>query len=137
MLRKDAKIELIRKVPLFSQCSKRELASVATLADLVDVPADRKLVSEGARAREFMVIVSGSVEVRRANKKIATLGSGDFFGEIALVAGGPRTASVTTTAPTSVLVVTDGAFTSLLEENPSLQIKVLKALAERLRPATI
>jgi CRP-like cAMP-binding protein len=137
VLRKDAKIELIRKVPLFSQCSKKDLASIATLADLVDVPAGRKLVTEGARAREFMIIVSGSVEVRRGEKKIATLGPGEFFGEIALVVGGPRTASVSTTSPTSLLVVTDGAFTMLLDDTPSLQIKVLKALAERLRPAAV
>ena len=133
MLRKDAKIELIRSVPLFAHCTKKELAAVAGLADIVDVPAGQELVSEGdPLAREFMVIVDGAADVRRRGRRIATLGSGDFFGEMALLAHGPRSATVTSTRPTELLVVTPSAFHALLDRLPSLQSRVLMALAQRL-----
>ena len=131
-LRKDAKVQLISKVPLFSGCSKKELAEIAGLADEVAVPADRRLIREGKRGREFFVLVEGSVDVTRGGKKIRTLGDGDFFGEIALVSSVPRTSSVTTTAPSRVLVITDRAFQDLLRDAPSMSFKVLQALAERL-----
>jgi len=78
------------------------------------------------------VIVEGYADVRRKGRKINTLRSGDFLGEIALVTGGPRTATVTTTAPTRVLVITARAFRSLLRRMPALQLKVLETLAARL-----
>ena len=137
MLRKDGKMELIRQVPLFSECSKRELGAIATLTTLIDMPAGQRLVTEGERGREFMVLVDGAVDVRRGNRKLASLGSGDFFGEIALISDGPRTASVTATSPVRLLVLTRSAFRSLMDEMPSIQIKVLRALAERLRPTAV
>jgi CRP-like cAMP-binding protein len=127
----------MRKLPLFSQCSKRELAAIATLADLIDVPQGMQLVTEGAEAREFMVLVEGSADVKRQDKRIAKLGSGDFFGEIALVCGGPRTASVTTTSHVSVLVITERPFRTLLKQMPAIELKILRSLAERLRPMAI
>jgi len=132
MLRKDAKLELLKKVPLFERCSKKELHEVASLADEVDLPAGRKLATEGATGREFVVIVEGAADVHRKGRKINTLGSGDFLGEIALVAGVPRTATVTTTEPSRLLVVTSQAFKSLLRDSPSIQLKVLEALAARI-----
>ncbi len=132
MLRKNAKIELIRSVPMFSHCSKKELAALASAADEIDLPAGKALVREGDQGREFCVIVEGAADVRKGGRKLRTLGDGDFFGEIALVSGGPRTATVTTTAPTRLLVLTARAFTSLLESVPSMQASVLKALGERL-----
>ena len=138
MLRKDAKLELIRSVPLFSHCTKKDLAAVASVADIVDVPAGQDLVREGdALAREFMVIVTGAADVRRRGRRIATLGAGDFFGEMALLAHGPRSATVTSTAPTELLVVTPAAFHSLLERLPSLQSRVLRALAQRLHANSV
>ncbi len=138
MLRADAKVELIRSVPLFAQCTKKQLAAIAGLADLVDVPAGQDLVREGdALAREFMVIVEGEAEVRRRGRRVATLGPGDFFGEMALLARGPRSATVTSTGPTSLLVVTPAAFHSLLERLPLLQLRVLAALAERLHANSV
>jgi len=137
MLRRDAKIELMRTVPLFSQCTKRELGQIASVADLIDVPEGTRLVTEGGRGRDFMIIVEGAAEVRRSGRKINTLSDGDFFGEVAVVIEGPRIASVTTTAPTRLLVVREGAFWSVLEQIPSIQIRILRALAERLRPLVI
>ena len=137
MLRKDAKIELLKKVPLFSHCNKKQLAAIASLADLVDLAAGTELIREGARGREFMVIVEGASDVRRKGRKIDTIGPGDFIGEMALISGGPRNATVTTTAPTSLLVVTDRSFWSLLEQDTSIQTSVMKAMAERLRPLVV
>jgi len=134
MLRKDAKIELLKRVPLFENCSKSELAAIARVADEVSVPAGRDLTKEGAPGREFVVLVEGAAEVRRKGKVINRLGDGDFLGEIALVADVPRTATVTTTWPSRLLLLTDRAFRSLLRESPSLQTKVLSALAARVPP---
>ncbi len=134
MLRKNAKIELLKQVPLFASCSKAELARIAALADEVSLPAGRELTREGAPGREFVVLVEGSAEVRRKGKVINQLGDGDFLGEIALVADVPRTATVTTTWPSRILLLTDRAFRSLLRESPSLQTKVLAALAARVPP---
>ena len=131
-LRKDAKIELLKRVPLFSQCSKQELASVAAVADETDLSEGTELTRQGRPGREFVVLVEGEAEVRRNGRKVAALGDGDFFGEIALVTNRPRTATVVAKTPVRVLVVTDRAFRSLLEHSPSIQGKVLKALAERL-----
>src|SRR5262245_54566705 len=104
------------------------------LADELDLPAGRKLATEGASGREFVIIIEGGAEVRRKGRMVNTLGSGDFLGEIALIAGVPRTATVTTTEPCRVLVVTAPAFKQLLRDSPSIQLKVLQALAERLPP---
>ena len=125
MLRKNAKLDLLRSVPLFERLSKSELEAVAALADEVALPEGRKLTEEGASGTEFVVIVDGAADVRRRGRKINALGSGDFLGEIALVTGSPRTATVTTTAPTTVLVITARGFRTLLRTTPSVQLKVL------------
>ena len=132
MLRKDAKVELIKRVPLFEDCSKAELRQIAETADEVDVPAGTLLTKEGATGKEFVVIVEGAAEVRRRGRMINELGSGDFLGEIALVSGAPRTATVKTTEPTRALVLTAQAFRSLMRRVPSIQLKVLAALARRI-----
>ena len=132
MLRKNAKIELIKRVPLFQRCSGRELAEVAALADEVDLPAGRELTSEGRTGREFVILVEGVADVTRKGKNVNELGPGDFLGEISLVTGRPRTATVTTTAPSRVLVLGARDFRRLLRDLPSLQLKVLDALGDRL-----
>ena len=130
-LRKDAKAKAIAKVPLFARCSKRELANVASIADEIDFPAGKELTREGSPGREFFLLLEGTADVRRDGRKIAALGPGDFFGEIALISGVPRTATVITSSPVRALVVTDRAFRSLLKSNSQVQLKVLQALAER------
>ncbi len=132
MLRKNAKVELLKRVPLFSRCSKRELTELAALADEVTMPEGRKLTQEGASGKEFIVIVEGFADVRRKGRKVNALRSGDFLGEIALVTGTPRTATVTTTSTVRLLVITGPAFRGLLRRMPSLQLKVLETLAARL-----
>jgi len=132
-LRKNAKVKLIKSVPLFSSCSKKELEAIASQADELVVPAGKTLTKEGARGREFMVIVDGAADVRKKGRKINTLGSGDFLGEIALISGGPRTATVTTIAESDLLVLTDRAFRQLTRQMPSIHASVVKALSERLQ----
>ena len=134
MLAKDRKVELLASVPLFAECSRRELRQIGEAADEVVVPAGTALTKEGSSGREFIVIVDGAAEVRRRGRKVNELGSGDFLGEIALVSRGPRTATVRTTQPTHALVITAPSFRSLLRRTPSMQWKVLEALAERLPP---
>lgn len=136
-LRKDKKVEIIRRVPLFAECSKRELADVAALADEIDLPAGRELIREGERGREFFVLLEGNADVRVKGRRRAQMSSGDFFGEVALVADTPRTATVQTTSPVRALVITDRAFRQLLERSPGIQLKVLQALAKRVAPATL
>lgn len=132
MLHKDAKIELLRGVPLFANCSKAELQQIAQLADELDLSDGATLIREGERGREFIVVAEGTVKVTRGGTTIRELGSGDFIGEIALVVDRPRTATVTATSPVRLLVVTDRAFSRLLEQVPSISLKVMQSLGERL-----
>ena len=136
-LGRDAKVDLIAKVPLFSHCSKRELEQIASVADEIDLREGKELMREGALGREFFVILEGSAEVTQEGQTINTLGPGDFFGEIALVSDTPRTATVTATSPVRALVITDRSFKRLLRDSPQIQAKVLSALAERLAPELV
>jgi CRP/FNR family cyclic AMP-dependent transcriptional regulator len=135
VLRKNAKIELLKGVPLFGRCSKRELEEIASLADELDMPKGRELTRQGARGREFVVLVEGTADVKRNGRRINSLREGDFLGEIALVTGTLRTATVTTTAPSRLLVISAAAFRQLMRDVPSIQLKVLEALAERVPDA--
>jgi CRP-like cAMP-binding protein len=137
VLRKDSKVELISQVPLFSGCSRKELSQIASLTDEVEVPAGHTLARKGLSGREFCVIVNGTVEVRNGAKKLATLKDGDFFGEIALILDAPRSATVVSTTTVRLLVVERVAFRRLMREMPSIQAKVLDALAARLAPESL
>ena len=137
MLRRNEKVELIKRVPLFAHCSKRELQEVAQLADEIDLREGKEMTRQGSRGREFFVLLEGTANVTKNGRRINTLGPGDFFGEIALVSDTPRTATVTATSPVRALVVTDRSFRRLLEDSPSIQSKVLTALAERLAPEVV
>jgi CRP/FNR family cyclic AMP-dependent transcriptional regulator len=131
-LHKDAKIELLKGVPLFAGCSKSELQLIASLADELELADGATLIREGERGREFLVIANGTVRVTRGGRKIRDLGAGDYVGEIALIADVPRTATVTATSPVQLLVVTDRAFRAVLERVPSIATKMLQSLGERL-----
>ena len=133
-LRKDAKVELIRDVPLFSRLSKKGLQEVASIADEIDFPEGKVLTQQGARGREFLVILEGAAEVKQDGRRINTLGKGDFFGEIALVTELPRTATVTATEPMRALVITGRDFLALLKRSPEVGQGIVEALAERLAP---
>jgi CRP-like cAMP-binding protein len=131
-LRKNAKLELLKRVPLFADCSKRELDEVAKIADELDFREGKVLTREGAAGREFFVIVEGTAEATQGRKKLRTMSDGDFFGEISLITRLPRTATVTTISPMRALVVSDRSFRRLLEDDHAIRRKVLSALGERL-----
>lgn len=131
MLRKDAKIDLLRRVPLFADCSKKELGQISQIADEIDLPAGKSLIAEGDRGRQFYVIIDGEVSVKRNGRPVPLRGGTEFFGEIALLTDSPTVATVATTSPVRALVITDRSFKRLLKDTPALQLKVLKALAER------
>lgn len=137
MARKNTKIDLIKRAPLFAHCSKRELAAIAGIADEIDLREGKELTREGAPGREFFVLMEGDADVLKKGKRINRIGPGDFFGEIALVHRTPRTATVKATSPVRALVITERNFRGLLEKSPEIQRKVLAALAERLAPSTL
>jgi CRP-like cAMP-binding protein len=129
---KNAKIELLKRVPLFADLSKAELARVAQIADEIDFPAGRTLIEEGTTGREFFAIAEGTLEVRRGGRKLPQRGDVSSYGEMALLTGQPRTASVVTTSPVRALVINDRAFKQLLIDVPSLSPKLLATLAARI-----
>jgi CRP/FNR family transcriptional regulator, cyclic AMP receptor protein len=131
-LGRDAKIELLKRVPLFAGCSKAELRELARSTDEVDLREGYILVREGRPGREFFVLVDGDVKVTKNGRKIAELSGGDWFGEIALLTKVPRTATVTATSPVRALVLTDRSFRRLVETMPSIAVKVLASVGERL-----
>ena len=131
-LGRDAKTKEIARVPLFSRCSKREHGLIAGIADEIDLKPGRVLTREGETGREFFVLLDGKVEVRKGGRKRAMLGPGDFLGEISLVSRNPRTATATAETPVRALVIRDQEFRALLARVPSIQTKVLEALADRL-----
>lgn len=131
-LGRNAKIDLLSSVPLFAGCSKAELRELSATADEVDLREGHVLVREGRPGREFFVLVNGTVQVTAKGRKLAELEGGDWFGEIALLTKVPRTATVTATSAVRALVVTDRAFRRLVETMPSIALKVLASVGERL-----
>jgi CRP-like cAMP-binding protein len=137
MLRKNAKIELLKRVPLFAECSKAQLAEIALIADEIDIREGTVLISEGNPGREFCVVIEGTVEVSRGGKALPVRGGRKFFGEISLLTDSPTTATVVTTSPVRALVITARGFRRLLEKSPAIQGKVMSAMAARLAPETL
>lgn len=127
----DAKVEALRGSPLFHGLARSELARLAKETEDLEVGPGKALCKEGDRAREFFVILEGEVEVTKNASRLTTLGPGDFFGEIALVEHSTRTATVTATTPVRFFVLTSRAFSALLDHNPGIERKVLRALAKR------
>ncbi len=130
---KTAKVERIRAVPLFSECSAEELEVLAREARELRLPPESTLTSEGERGEELYVIVEGTAEVRKHDRTINRLGPGDFVGEIALFTGARHTATVTTTSHAHLLVLDRPAFHHLIEHMPSVRRGILKTLSERLQ----
>ena len=122
----------LAELELFADLSKSELRSLMRLMTPVRVRAGRDLTREGETGREFMIIVDGTATVRRGGKVIATLGAGDFVGELSMLAGVPRTATVTADTDLTVEALNRREFASLLDESPRLARKVLIGAIRRL-----
>jgi len=129
----DQKQAMLARVSLFSGLNSRDLGKIAQLCDEVDLRSDFVLTREGASASEFFVIVTGAVRIDRGGQRLRDLGPGDYLGEMALLTKGPRTATATTTEPSSVLVLTRTAFNQLLEEFPKIQDGILRTMADRVK----
>jgi CRP/FNR family cyclic AMP-dependent transcriptional regulator len=130
--KRDEVADLIKRAPIFSGCSKKELRRIAAITQLVELPAGHELTREGEPGRDFVVLLEGGADVRRKGRRVAELGPGDWLGEISLLTGGPRTATVTTTAPSRALVIRGGMFRSLVETTPSIAYKTLVRVASLL-----
>jgi CRP-like cAMP-binding protein len=133
-LNRDAKTDVLRPVPLFAGLSKRELDQLGGIADEIELPAGRTVIREGGHARELFVLVEGQAKVVAKGRRVATMHGGDFFGEIALVTGVPRTTTVITETPARLLVLTQRDFQRVLRERPAIARKLLETLALRLGP---
>jgi len=129
---RDTKVEALKRAPLFAELSRKELTELARVTEDVDVDTGKVLCKEGQAAQEFFVIMDGEVEVTRRGKKLATRRGGEFFGEIAVVEEIPRTATVTAKTPLRFFVLTRRSFLRLLDEQPGVERKVMRALAKRL-----
>lgn len=119
-------------IPIFSECSKKELKAISKLVTSVPIVAGKVLVREGDPGREFMIIAEGRATVKRNGRKIATLGPGDFFGELAVLAGVPRTATVTAETDMVVEAMNRQEFSSLLDESPAMAKKILLGAVKRM-----
>jgi CRP-like cAMP-binding protein len=129
----DAKLELLHSVPLFASLGRRELKRLGQLADEVDVPAGRVLMRQGERGAEMFVIVAGRVSIERDGRIIDESGPGAWVGEMALLSEGLRTATVTTTESTQLLVVGHRDFHALMAEMPQVKLALLECMADRIR----
>jgi CRP/FNR family cyclic AMP-dependent transcriptional regulator len=127
----DTKVQALKNAPLFEGLSKKELTQLARVSEDMEIPAGTTLTKEGELGHEFFVIVEGDTQVKRKGRSLGTRGAGDFIGEIALVEQVPRTATVTAKTDLRVFVLTSKDFLHLLEENPQVERKVLRALAKR------
>jgi CRP/FNR family transcriptional regulator, cyclic AMP receptor protein len=128
----NAKIEALRRAPLFEGLSKRELTELARVTDELAVPEGTMLCKEGSLGSEFFVILDGTASVTKRGKKLATRRAGEFVGEIALLTTTKRTATVTATSQLRCFVLTRPDFRRVLDENRGVERKVMQALAERM-----
>jgi CRP/FNR family cyclic AMP-dependent transcriptional regulator len=130
--RQDAKVDALKRSPLFEGLSRRELAHVARLTDDLEVPAGTVLCEEGSRGQEFFIILDGEATVTRGGQRLGTVSSGDFFGEIALLERVKRTATVTAATSLKFFVVSEHVFKSVLDTDPAVERKVLRTVVRRL-----
>ena len=131
----DGKIAQLARVKMFSSLNKKELGLVAKASDVVNVAAGSDIVREGDIGHEFYLIVKGSASVRRKGRKIASLGPGDYFGEMALLDRGPRSATVIADSEVELAVISQREFMAVLDRVPPVAHKLLVSMAARLREA--
>jgi len=134
MNRSDARIGRIAELDLFRGCTTHELTRMRSLFSEIDVEADRTLIVEGAVAREFFIALEGTALVQRGGEPVAQVGRGEFFGEIAMLDGGPRTATVVTREAMRLLVAGRQEFDTMVSE-PRITRRIASVMAGRLRPS--
>jgi CRP/FNR family cyclic AMP-dependent transcriptional regulator len=125
----------LAQVPIFAGCSKKELAAIARAVKMIEHPAGSVVAVEGEAGAGLFVIDRGTADVTIGGRRMSRLKDGDFFGEMALLDGGPRTATVTATSDLRTYVLTEWVFRGLLEQHPTIALRTLEAMAARLRNA--
>ena len=125
-------LEHLAQVPLFAECDRRELEIIAGLGTEITVPAGRVLAQEGDQAHEAFLVVEGQATCTIGGEHVATFGPGDFFGEMALIAHKPRTATVVADTDMTLRVFHVTEFHQLMEDTPTIAVKILTATAQRL-----
>jgi CRP/FNR family transcriptional regulator, cyclic AMP receptor protein len=133
MASKQTKVQHLAGVSLFEGCSKKELEKVASAGDEILMTAGSVIVDQGQTGREAFVVLSGKVEVTRAKRKVADLGPGAVVGELSLLDHGPRTATVTCVTDCELLVIDQRNFRAVLQEVPTMAVKLLATIAGRIR----
>ena len=133
--RRDEKIAILKKVPLFSDLSKRQLIELSKHSDKVEIDGGHVITKEGVKGNDFFLIIEGKAQVKKGRKIIRNLKSGDYFGEISLIDGEPRTASVIAETDINLLFVNHKSFEHLLKTVPGLQEKIMVSLCTYLRRA--
>lgn len=134
-MRKDLYLERLRAVPLFAAMSKKELEQLLRQADHLRFPPRHEIVRAGSRGQEFWLVIEGQLAVRRGGETVATLSPGEYFGELAVIDGGTRDATVVTTSPVELMLIDSRHFWAALEANGTLMRKVIIGLARRLHEA--
>jgi CRP-like cAMP-binding protein len=129
----DPKIQALKGVPLFSRFSTKDLEFVASRTDEVDAIAGRELTVQGKPGGAFYMLLDGEAEVKVDGKVRRTLKKGDFFGEISMLDLGPATATVVTTAPVKLMVMSHAQFRDAIRANSGLLTQLMAAMGERLR----
>lgn len=132
---KQELVEALGSVPIFSELSKKELKEIVDIGTVEEHPAEHDVVTEGGGGVGFHLILAGEAKVVRNGRRIATLGPGNFFGEISVIDGGPRTATVTSLEGYREFAVSAWDFRPILKESPSISYKLLVHLCGRLRDA--
>ncbi len=132
-MRKDAKIQRLGGIPLFDGFSRKHLERISQLCTEIHLDAGKTLCHEGEAGSEFFVLEAGTVTVSTGGKEVATLGPGSFFGELALLDAGPRTATVTAAEDVTVLVLSRQEFMAMLKEEPQVALRMLPAIGKRMR----
>ena len=125
------KPERLQKIPLFEGLSDDELKTLGGWTDEVEVPSGKFLVRQGAYPHEFMVIEDGSVEVTHDDNRLAELGPGDFFGEMALLSNHPRMASIVAISDVKLVVMHERNFRAMEESMPTVAERVRAVMAAR------
>lgn len=130
---KDAYLDQLASIPLFSALSRKELQRVARASDEVTVKEGHELIRQGDVGREMFVIVEGTATVKRNGRKLGTASPGNAIGELSLLDKGPRTATVVADGECKVLVLGAREFAGVLDEVPGLTHKIMASLATRIR----
>jgi len=126
-------VDLLAAVPLFAELPRRHVRRLAERADVTSFREREHIVDEGQPGGTFYVIVQGEATVSRRGRTLTTLGPGDFFGEISLLDGGPRSADVIAQTPVAAIRIFKRSFDKMLAEEPGVAAKILAVTARRLR----